>query len=177
MTELTIVPECYVDTKVAEIAGGGTWRYNHQHGCGDVANELKFTLKDRIAIGIIDEDKNKGQSARYFEEFDQIIETNNLILKKHKSKKQYLILICPEIEQWLMNDAKIVRIDPSHENFKLPSDMKGFTERTKRKDINANDGFYRFIKALIRENAPSITTLKNWIELFKKDELDKLLSQ
>ena len=38
MTELSIVPECYVDTKTAEIVSQAKRKYNHQHGCGDVAN-------------------------------------------------------------------------------------------------------------------------------------------
>ena len=58
MTELNIIPECYVDTKVAEITGRAKRTYNHQHGCGNVANKLKELLNE-IAIGIIDEDAKK----------------------------------------------------------------------------------------------------------------------
>jgi hypothetical protein len=50
MTTLNIVPECYIDTKIAEILGQDR-KYNHQHGCGDVANELKNKLQNNIAIG------------------------------------------------------------------------------------------------------------------------------
>lgn len=171
MTELNIVPECYVDTKVAEIAGQATRKYNHQHSCGDVANQLKNKLKDNVSIGIIDEDKHKGPAAKYFSEFDVVKTENNLILKKHKTRKQYLVLVCPEIEEWLMADASYVNINPT--DYDLPESMKGFKEITKTQDIDKHLGFYRFTKALLRENAPSITTLRNWIELFKKDELDK----
>jgi len=173
MTELNIIPECYVDTKVAEIVGQASKKYNHQHGCGDVANRL-IKSKDNICIGIIDEDKNKGPRAKYFSEFVSIKEENSLILKKHKGRKQYLILICPEIERWLMNDAIAVQIDPTDEKYKLPPVLKGFTSLCKTQDIDSNEGFYRFIKALINKNAPSIITLKKWIELFKKGQLDSL---
>ena len=98
---------------------------------------------------------------------------NNLVLKRHRDRKQYLILVCPEMEEWLMNDAESININPT--DFELPESMKGFKELTKVQDIDKNIGFYRFIKALIRGNAPSITTLKSWIELFKKDELDNLI--
>ena len=81
MTELSIVPECYIDTKIAEIIGQASKKYNHQHGCGDVANQLKNRLKDKIALGIIDEDKYKGPAAKYFSEFNIIVTENNLILK------------------------------------------------------------------------------------------------
>ena len=175
MTELSIVPECYVDTKVAEIAGQATRKYNHQHGCGDVANQLKNKLKDKISLGIIDEDKNKGPAAKYFLEFNLVKTENNLILKKHKDRQQYLILVCPEIEEWLMNDANSIGINPI--NYDLPNNLEGFISVTKTQGIHKNIGFYRFIKALLRENAPSISTLKNWIELFKKDELDSLINE
>lgn len=124
MTELSIIPECYVDTKVAEILGESSKKYNHQHGCGDVANELKNN--DRIALGIIDEDKDKGPAAKYFSEFEVIRMENSLILKKHKSRKQYLILICPEIEKWLMTDAQKVSINPTDDDYKLPNNLKEF---------------------------------------------------
>ena len=171
MTTLNIVPECYVDTKIAEILGQAK-KYNHQHGCGDVANELKTKLRDSIALGIIDEDKNKGPQAKYFSEFEMITQENNLVLKKHKIKKHYLILICPEVEEWLMNDSQKVNIDPTDENYKLPGQLKDFVQKTKIQNIEKNEGFKRFIKALVKEKAPSITTLKQWIQLFKTDQLD-----
>lgn len=168
MTELSIIPECYVDTKVAEILGESLKKYNHQHGCGDVANELRNN--DRIALGIIDEDKNKGPAAKYFSEFEIIKEENNLILKRHKQKKQFLILICPEIEEWLLNDANKVNINPNSDEYKLPDELKGFKNISKIKDIDRNEGFYRFIKALVKEKSPSITTLKKWIIEFKTNQ-------
>ena len=142
MTDLSIVPECHVDTKVAEIVGGDG-KYNHKHGCGDVAIELEFKLKDRVAIGIIDEDKNKGSIAKYLFEFDIIKSENNLILKRHRKRKQYLILICPEIEQWLLNDAVATNLDI--ENFGLPKDMKGLKRKTKTQDIDKDINFYKLI--------------------------------
>jgi hypothetical protein len=173
MTILNIVPECFVDTKIAEILGQ-VKKYNHQHGCGDVANELKNKLQDSIALGIIDEDKNKGPQAKYFSEFETIAEENNLILKKIKNKKHYLILICPEVEKWLLNDSQKINIDPGSEPYNLPRELKGFVQKTKLQNIEKNEGFKRFIKDLVKEKAPSITTLKKWIELFNANQLDDL---
>ena len=174
ITELSIIPECYVDTKVAEIVGQASKKYNHQHGCGDVANRL-LKAQNEVCIGIVDEDKNKGPRAKYFSEFILIREENNLILQKHKQHRQYLILICPEIEKWLMNDANAVNVNPADDRYKLPPNLKGFTSICKTQDIDRNDGFYRFVKTLIKEKAPSTITLKTWIELFKTDQLDTLI--
>lgn len=171
--ELSIIPECYVDTKVAEILGKSSKKYNHQHGCGDVANLMK-KRQNRICLGIVDEDKNKGPEIKYFSEFIICLTENNLILKRHKDFQQFLILICPEIEKWLLNDAIAVNLDPTHEIFGLPLDLKGFRSISKTKDIDRNEGFKRFVKALINNNAPSVTTLQNWLESFKNGTMNEL---
>ena len=82
---------------------------------------------------------------------------NGLILKKHTRKKQYLILICPEIEEWLLMNANTTNIDLS--GYNLPSNLKGFKQITKTQNIDLNIEFYRFVKSLINNKAPGITTL------------------
>lgn len=173
MTELNIVPECYVDTKIAEILGKAK-KYNHVHGSGNVSNVMQNKLKDRIVLGIIDEDKFKGRPARYFLTFETIIEKDNLVLKKHPLRRHFLVLICPEAEKWLLNDARKVNINPSDEKYNLPNEIKGFKKISKIKSIDKNEGFKVFIKDLVRAESPSITTLKKWISLFRFDELNNL---
>ena len=83
MIELNIFPECYVDTKIAQILGEAKKKYNHHAGVGGVSNKmLTNKLKDQPALGIVDEDKGKGSMPKYFLEFNTIIEKDNLILKK-----------------------------------------------------------------------------------------------
>jgi|SRR6185437_3016042 len=170
MAVLNILPECYVDTKIAEIITRSSEKYNHQHGCGQIASLLKKRLKDNVALGIIDEDKNKGPIAKYFLEFENIKSENSLVLKKHKDRKQYLILICPEIEKWLLMNANSVHLDPS--DFNLPSDLSGFKQITKTQNIDSNIEFYQFIKTLIQKNAAGIITLRNWLNEFKNNTID-----
>lgn len=174
MTVLNILPECHVDTKVAEIITYSSEKYNHQHGCGQIANQLKNRLKDTIALGIIDEDKNKGPMAKYFSEFEQGKVENGLILKRHNHKKQYLILICPEIEEWLLMNANASNIKPS--DYNLASDLKGFKQITKTQNIDLNVEFYRFIKSLINKNSPGIITFQSWLNAFKNNTIDNLFA-
>jgi hypothetical protein len=169
MIKLNIVPECYVDTKVAEIVGKN--QYNHQHGRGNVANLLKNKLKDKPALGIIDEDKNKGPLPKYFWEFKTIKEENSLLLKKNE-RNHFLIIFCPEIENWLLNNANIVKINP--DNFDLSGDLNEFKQITKAPNIDTNLDFYRFIKELIKSKAPGFITLQKWIDAFSKNEMSKL---
>ena len=86
------------------------------------------------------------------------------LLKKHKDRKQYLILICPEIERWLLMNANSVHLNLS--DFKLPSDLTGFKQITKTQNIDSNLEFYQFIKSLINKNSAGIITLRNWIDDF-----------
>ena len=165
MAVLNILPECYVDTKVAEIITRSSEKYNHQHGCGQIANLLRKRLKDSVALGIIDEDKNKGPIANYFLEFDEIKSENGLILKKHRERRQYLILICPEIERWLLMNANSVHLNPA--DFNLPADLRGFKQITKTQNIDSNLEFYKFIKDIINRNSVGMITLRNWINEFK----------
>jgi hypothetical protein len=65
-----------------------------------------------------------------------------------------------------LNDAKFSNVDYL--------DLNGLKEISKTKDINADQNFYNFIKALIRKEAPSITTLKKWLELFTANQLNNL---
>ncbi|HXL57850.1 MAG TPA: hypothetical protein VN958_16425, partial [Chitinophagaceae bacterium] len=63
MTELNIVPECEVDTRLVQILADITKRPNHQKGNGNVANKMLFDLKNQLALGIIDEDTIKVRKA------------------------------------------------------------------------------------------------------------------
>lgn len=174
MTVLNILPECYVDTKVAEIITFASEKFNHQHGCGQIANQLKNRLKDHIALGIVDEDRNKGPVPKYFLEFEEIKSENGLILKKHRNRKQYLILICPEIEKWLLMNSNLVNINLS--TYNLPISLNEFKQITKKQDIDQNNDFYQFIKLLMDKRSPGIITLKSWIDAFGANKMENIIS-
>lgn len=166
MTALNIVPECYVDTKLAEILAESSTKFNHQKGHGNVANKMQFDVKNQFALGIIDEDTIKVRKAKYFSEFKNIKTENSLTLQKHNELNHYLIIINPAIEKWLLENAKISGVIPDNLGNEL-EDLKSFT---KKKAIYKNQGFYVFVKKLIRNQAPGIITLKLWIEQFLANE-------
>lgn len=100
---------------------------------------------------------------------------NNLVLKRHFHNQQYLILICPEIEKWLLNDALAIGIDPTAEKFGLPIELKGFRSISKTQDIDKDEGFKRFIKTLVNQGAPSVSTLQKWLESFKNGTIEQVI--
>lgn len=175
MRELNIIPECFADTKVAEIVGRALRKYNHQHGCGNVANLMKTKFKDRVALGIIDEDKDKGPQSKYFLNFEILTTKDNLMLKRHSGRMHYLIVVQPEIEEWLLGNAEVADINPK--DYDLPFGLKGLKQITKNQNIDKNNEFYRFIKELIQRNSPGLRTLGEWISLFNSDNLDTLRNE
>ena len=98
-----IVPECYIDTMLVQtlVPPGKNCRYNHQHGCFAVSNEMElYSLKDKFALGIIDNDKKKAKYLSKFIEIDNIDDA--LKLYKHKEFYQYYIEINPAMEAWIL---------------------------------------------------------------------------
>ncbi|MEP6466225.1 MAG: hypothetical protein ABJB05_07950 [Parafilimonas sp.] len=168
MTALNIVPECYVDTRLAEILAQSSKQIFHQKGHGQVANKMLFKLKDQFALGIIDKDTIKVRKSRYFSEFNDIRKENSLILQKHFKLSHYLIIIDPAIEKWLLQNAEVSNIAPDN----LGNNLKDLLSFTKRQHIHRNIYFTEFIIKLINNHAPGIITLKTWIEKFlANDEL------
>ncbi|MDQ2751971.1 MAG: hypothetical protein M3R72_03015 [Bacteroidota bacterium] len=168
MKIFNIVPECNVDTRIVEVLGRIVC-VGHKHGKGNVSRELEKALQNNIALGIVDEDANKGPEPKYFAiQFKEIRREHNLVLKKHSSASHFLIIICPEIEKWLNENALTVNLLPT--DYGLPENFTGFIKLCKSKDIRKNFQFDNFIKAMIKEKAPGIVTLKTWIEQFLAGE-------
>lgn len=55
--DLSVIPECYIDTNLAETLVPPQQGYNHQKGCGTVTKVMKENFSDDLAIGIVDKDK------------------------------------------------------------------------------------------------------------------------
>ena len=160
------MPECYADTRLAEILAESK-RCNHQKNLGQVANTLSKTLKDLPALGMVDNDK--GSIPKYFSEFTLIIERNNLKLLKHKTRQQYLVVICPAIEHWLLNASKEVNLNLA--DFGLKENLKEFSVYTKSIHLSNNHNFTLFIKALLKAESESVLLLKKWLLDFKQGKL------
>src|SRR5690606_27520793 len=106
----SIMPECYADTLLIEALTPSRNGYNHKMGCFQVEREMKLgVLRDRFAVGIIDNDRNQ---IGYLVEFDKIDEIeDSLILWKHKVKSHFIIQICPALEAWILKVVGVGNID------------------------------------------------------------------
>lgn len=134
--DLHIVPECYIDTNLAEylLDSHGV---NHQKGCNAVAKKMmESNLKDQFSIGIIDNDKRQHS---YVSEFEEIAHTQHFALLKHKERPHYLVRINPAMDQFILDCANEQGVNLK--DYGLPAELEDFTKVTK--DVNAKND-YRF---------------------------------
>jgi hypothetical protein len=162
-----IVPECYIDTMLVQtlVPPGKNSRYNHQHGCFEVSNEMElYSLKDSFALGIIDNDKKKAKYLSEFIEVDNI--EDDLKLYKHKEFHQHCIEINPAMESWILKFCEQEKIDIA--DFDLPGNLKALTKITKSQTSSRDKRFIDLFLRFDKSDNKSILKLKGWIRLLKE---------
>ncbi len=166
MIDLSIIPECYVDTNLIETIVPTIKGYNHQKGAGTVTRLMQSKLKDKFAVGIVDKDKKQ---LKYSEEFDLEIDIGDLLLFKHKNKEKhhYLIFINPAIEKWIIKNADEVGV--SLQDFGLPENLKELTKITKKITSKKDNNFKKLFRELKKHNPKNIEILGNWISHLKEN--------
>lgn len=158
ITELAIIPECYVDTNLIETLVPPQRGYNHQKGCGTVTKVMQKDFADSFAIGIIDKDKHQVD---YLKEFETVSEIGSLTLHKHPQKHHYIIQISPAIERFLMDAASGTGISLS--DYSLPDVLGSLTKVSKSVNSKTDNRFKKLVKAIRKVGWPEFTTLVNWI--------------
>lgn len=162
-----IVPECFIDTMLVEtlVSPSKTNRYNHQHGCFAVSNEMENgRLKDKFAVGIIDNDKKK---AKYLNEFTEIDNSEGSVkLLKHKNKPQYFIQISPAIEAWILEVCKQEKINM--DEFGLPDTLYDLKRITKPQITSKDKKFIELFSRFKKSENKSVSKLIGWIKLLKE---------
>lgn len=157
---LCVLPECYVDTNLVEyLLDAGV---NHQHCCNKVVAQLNTRFVDKFAIGIIDRDKVR---LGYIQDCEEIAQTEHLTLMKHRERPQYLILVAPAIDGFVLDCAKEQGVSP--DDFGIPSELKGFTKLSKSVTANS-DRRFRSLFIAIRDNR-EIRSLKSTLEYLCKN--------
>lgn len=158
----SIIPECFVDTNLIETIVPPLKQYNHQKGCGTVTKVMKEKFEDRFALGIIDKDKKEVD---YLKEFMPVCVRESLILHKHRVRHHYIIQINPAIEVFILKNAEAIGI--SLEDFNLPLDFDLLKKESKTVNSKNDDRFKRLFKSFIKNKAPQIDRLSNWIRYLK----------
>ncbi|NDV67564.1 hypothetical protein [Dysgonomonas sp. 25] len=163
MNDLSIIPECYVDTNLLETLVPPQKGYNHQKNCGQVANTMKSKFFDKFALGIIDKDKKE---IAYLSEFDLLVNTESLYLYKHKTKHHYIIQIAPAVERFILKAGADLNISLS--SIGLADDLDSLKKITKnqvsKRDINLKNAFKRL------KDSPDFALLSKWVKYMKDNQ-------
>lgn len=160
-----IIPECYVDSCLTEVLlHAGKNHVKHQKGNGTVAREMRENFSDAFCIGIIDEDRKELD---YLKEFSLEKESEHLKLWKHKGKHHYIIQLRPVIEEWILNNCNIARIDLS--DFKLPVTVRQLMKESKSVTTKEDERFIRLFKRMMQKEVEAVMELKKWLEYLRNN--------
>lgn len=156
--DLSIIPECYVDTNLIETLVPPARGYNHQKGCGTVTKVMKEYFADDFAVGIVDKDK---QELDYLKEFNLVIAKGNIELYKHTARNHFMIRIVPAMERFILYNADQAGINV--EEFGLPSDFELFRKAAKTVNSKKDDRFKQLFRSLRNHNLADIDLLSNFL--------------
>lgn len=133
MNELSIIPECYIDTNLIEsLVPPVHGRYNHQKGCPAVAKKMQEKYADEFSLGIMDNDKKK---VSYLEDFSLVADDKTLYVYKHKERHHYIVLITPAVEMFIISAAKELGI--VLKDFDVPDTLNDMKRETKQIDAKS----------------------------------------
>lgn len=152
-----IIVECYLDEYLIRSLGFSKKQIKHQSGKGKVIKSLR-RLQGKI--GIIDEDPDSSQP-NDLKNYAIILQTENLkLLKRKTNKNQFLILISPYLESWIIKRAIHNQIDLN--DYGLESDAMLLHNVP---HIEERTNFQNFLKNLANEDE-EIEVLKNWLSKY-----------
>lgn len=152
---MRVLVECDADEVVLRALGVTKKQLLHYGGKGNVINRLKELPG---ATGIVDEDPASAQPRDLNNYQEEVQTTEGLRLLTRQGKgAQRLILVCPKLEDWLIQRAKSMGVEP--ENYGLPSDPNRLHSIPR---YEQKDGFRRFL-AELKERDSGMHLLHRWI--------------
>jgi hypothetical protein len=151
---MKIAVECYPDEAVLCALGVPRKQLLHEARKGEVFNWLK---RNAGAVGMVDEDPTSAQP-RDLSSYQQKEAAEGLrLLVRRGNSGQRLIVVCPRLEEWLIQRAGACGVDPRQ--YHLPGTPKELHDipRYERKD-----GFPRFL-AELNDRDKGMNLLRQWI--------------
>lgn len=123
---------------------------NHKSGV------LKHITQTKGLLGIVDEDPDAAQSrSKLMNEFRFIEKRYQIALYEHQSNGNQLIVLCPELEAWILRAVKASKVNISQ--FNLPNNPSALHRVVNTRLPNLE----KLINELIIQQNPAILCLKN----------------
>ena len=161
--DLQILPECFIDTTLAETLSFSKRGYKHVKGCNKVFSEMAKKSNNAV-LGIIDDDKCVPAS---FQSFALLKKHNeNLVIYKHNEKPHYIVKISKAAEDFILKNAE--RCGISMIDYHLPDNLPDLIMQTKSIAVKNNPDLKRLFKAIKQNESSDFYKLAQWIETFKE---------
>jgi len=152
---MRVLVECYPDEALMRALGVPRKRLRHEHCKGDVVNRLR---KLPLGIGMVDEDPHSAQPRDLTNSYQQSKAAEGLrLLRRQGSGAQRLIVVCPRLEDWLIQRADASGVKP--EDYGLPGDPRRLHSVPR---YEQKDGFRRFLAELI-DRDKGMKLLRQWV--------------
>lgn len=174
MTKFQYVPECFADTEFVKVLFlDGKYHANadfdnHAFGISQVAQVLK--KQDVIGytnIGFIDNDKKNVPP--YFENFKLIAECESVAFKKHPEGNDYIFVLKPAIEKFLIGQMNEIGKLPS--NYSLPDDFKAFRKQLKSIQIKHSQAYLEMLQELRQQRPSGIAFILDHVDSLRKSAI------
>jgi len=152
---MKVLVECNADEAVLRALGVAKKQLLHYGGKGNVINRLKELPG---ATGIVDEDPASAQPRDLNNYQEEVQTTEGLRLLTRQGKGgQRLILVCPKLEDWLIQRANSSGIRPK--DYGLPGDPDKLHSIPR---YEQKEGFCRFL-AELKDRDSGMHLLRRWI--------------
>jgi len=101
--------ECEPDKVLVRTLGVPRGRIRHAHSKGNVCRRL---LKNKNSVGVVDEDPESIQPS-YLQQLELISEEHDIKLLYDRQRENYVIVLCPTLEGWIVKAAVDAGVDLS----------------------------------------------------------------
>lgn len=155
--EPRVLPECEGDTTLVNFLLDQNT--NHQKSIFKVEKSLMNCSSKKLRIGVVDNDKREQS---YFSHFEVQREAHDLIMKHYPNTRQYLIVLNPALEKWLIHcSTHLNEIKPKYQQF---INLDTLIRLTKSQAIQQDRAFKDFLNTLWQQEVKPIITLQEWLE-------------
>lgn len=111
-----------------------------------------------IYKALIDEDPDSKQDERLN---SYSMSFANTFIKVYKAKGSIIVVLCPRIEEFLLNIAREVNIDPK--DYNLPNNGEELHKILGNQRVKQNNNARNFINDIINRNHFAIQNIKNYM--------------
>ena len=152
---MKVLVECDADEVVLRNLGVPRKKLFHFGGKDKLITRLRNLPR---AVGVVDEDPASIQHPDLRASYRQVKSAEGLrLLGRHGSGGQRLVVVCPKLEDWLIDRAKSSGIRPEDYGLPIDPDRLHSIPRYERKE-----SFRRFLAELIKQDK-GLHLLRRWI--------------